>query len=75
MNNSIGFSKIEAIVFEQDYKSWLSAYGHKIEIPYSVRRRRAIAVLEGKDPNILYPIDIIKQQAFLNQLNNQGKTK
>lgn len=55
---SIGFSKLERIVYEREFKEW--------KVTLNCRRLRAIAVYEGKDPQSL------SEQDFLINYSKKG---
>lgn len=71
--NNIGFSPLERLVMSSAYDSWKKNFNKTNNwIPAKIRRDRAIAILEGNDADNLYPIEIYKEQAFLDTLKTKG---
>jgi hypothetical protein len=71
--NKVGFNRLESLVYETAYKQWSRAYDS--EVMPRIRRSRAIAIANGTSQLDLIPIDIQKQQYFLDYKRNQGQSK
>lgn len=70
----IGFSPIEEIIYARDYAAFTKS---TIKVTTSfiskdIRRLRAIAILEQKDPEKLYPIEKSMQEYFLSTFKTKG---
>lgn len=68
--NNIGFSDLEEIIYESEYKLFI--HDRFFRIPQLIRRLRAIDILEGKNPDVLHSIEKYKQQVFLNYTKTKG---